>query len=43
LDAIANYKRELKKTYANNDEDSRDAAKEIRKLLEEAAGDLDEY
>jgi len=43
LDAIADLKRELKSAYANNDEDSRDNAKDIRKLLEEAAGDLDEY
>lgn len=43
LDAIAMYKRELKKTYKENDEESRDRAKQLRKLLEEAASDLDNY
>jgi len=43
LDAIALYKRELKATYGDNTEDSRDNAKQIRKLLEEAVTDLDAY
>lgn len=43
LDAIAMYKRELKSTYSENSEESRDKAKQIRKLLEEAVTDLDAY
>jgi len=43
MDAIAAYKRELKDTYAKNDEDSRQKAKELRKVLEEAVGDLENY
>lgn len=43
MDAIASYKKSLKELYSKTDQESKDNAKELRKALEEAVGDLEIY
>jgi len=43
MDAISNYKKSLKELYSKTDQESKDQAKELRKALEEAVGDLEVY